>query len=102
MDIICVRTEYYKKNCFEVRISMYKVDELLDTNKLVNLLNKKKLAKKRKQKAVWIMLIIFAVVAAVVGYFWYKKCTVENFEDFEDCFDDEDFDDCFDEDIFEE
>ena len=73
---------------------MSKIDELIATTKLNDLINKKE-EEKAKNCILWILAIIGAVAAvAGIAYAVYRFFTPDYLEDFEDDFDD-DFDDDF-------
>jgi flagellar basal body-associated protein FliL len=85
------------------RGSMSKMEEILSTAKLNELIKKNNTEDKKKNALVWIMAIIGVVVAiAAIVYAIYRFLTPDYLEDFEDDFDDEFDDDFFDDDDEEE
>ena len=75
-----------------------RIDELLSSVKLNELLHKQDCCEKKKTKVLWICAIAGAVVAvAAIAYGVYRFFTPDYLEDFED-----DFDDDFDDDFFED
>ena len=73
---------------------MSKIDELIATTKLNDLINKKE-EEKASKTVFWILAVIGAVAAvAAIAYAVYCFFTSDYLEDFEDDFDD-DFDDDF-------
>lgn len=72
-----------------------KLEEILNTAKLNDLLHRKQLDDNKKNTVVWVLAIIGAVAAvATIAYAVFKYLTPDYLEDFEDDFDD-DFDDDF-------
>lgn len=81
-----------------------KLEDLLNTAKLNELLHKKQLEEEKKSTIVWVLAIIGAVTAvAAIAFAVYKYFTPDYLEDFEDDFDDDfdDFDDDGDDDADE-
>ena len=81
---------------------MNKLEELLATSKLKDILHKSGIEVK-KEKKTNPLLIIFAVVGVVlamaaIAYAVYRYFTPDYLDDFEDDFEDDDFDDDFEED----
>ncbi|MSS62290.1 DUF4366 domain-containing protein [Velocimicrobium porci] len=75
-----------------------KLEELLNTAKLNELLRKKELEDEKKSCIMWGLAILGAVaLVGVIAYAVYKHFTPDYLEDFEDDFDD--FDDDFFEDV---
>lgn len=75
-----------------------KLDEILNTAKLNELIHKKQLDEEKKSCIMWGLAILGAVAfVGVIAYAVYKHFTPDYLEDFEDDFDDFD-DDFFDED----
>lgn len=76
----------------------HKLEDLLNTAKLNELLHKKQLEEEKKSCVMWVLAIIGAVAAvAAIAYAVYKYFIPNYLEDFED-----DFDDDFDDDFFED
>lgn len=74
-----------------------KLEDLMNTAKLNELLHKKQLEEEKKSWVLWVLAIIGAVAAvAAIAYAVYKYFIPDYLEDFED-----DFDDDFDDDFFE-
>jgi hypothetical protein len=87
-----------------VSILSNKLEDLLNTAKLNELLHKKQLEEEKKSTIVWVLAIIGAVTAvAAIAFAVYKYFTPDYLEDFEDDFDDDfdDFDDDGDDDADE-
>lgn len=75
-----------------------KLEDLLNTAKLNELLHKKELDEEKKSCIVWVLAVIGAVAAvAAISYAVYKYFIPDYLEDFED-----DFDDDFDDDFFDD
>ena len=85
---------------------MSKLEELLATSKLKDILHKSGIEVKKEKKCNP-LLIIFAVIGvilamAAIAYAVYRYFTPDYLDDFEDEFEDDDFDDDFTEDEEEE
>jgi len=77
---------------------MSKLDELLASTRLNEVLRKQEEDKKCKNTILWIFAIVGAIAAvAGIAYAAYKFFTPDYLEDFED-----DFDDDFDDDFFDD
>ena len=75
---------------------MNKLEELLTTSKLNELLNKKEQEEKHKNAVLWVVAVRGAIAAvAGIAYAVYRYFTPDYLEDFEDDFDEDDFDDDF-------
>ena len=75
-----------------------RVEELVSTSKLNELIKKRENADKRLNTILWVLAIIGAVAAvAGIAYAVYRFFTPDYLDDFED-----DFDDDFDDDFFED
>lgn len=73
-----------------------KIDELLSTVKLNELLHRQE-KEEKKSKALWIFAIVGGVLAvAAIAYGVYRFFTPDYLDDFEDDFDDDFEDDFFD------
>lgn len=78
--------------------AMSRVEEMMNSAKLNELLHKKEEEDKKKNCILWTLAIIGAVAAvAGIAYAVYRFFTPDYLEDFED-----DFDDDFDDDFFED
>ncbi len=78
-----------------------KIEELLSAVKLNDLISRKQIEEKKKNKALCVIAIIAAVAAiAAVVYAIYKRCTPDYLEDFDEDFDD-DYEDDFEDETFE-
>lgn len=78
-----------------------KIEELLSAVKLNDLISRKQIEEKKKNKALCVIAIITAVAAiAAVVYAIYKRCTPDYLEDFDEDFDD-DYEDDFENETFE-
>lgn len=78
---------------------MNKLEELLATTKLNDILHRNEAeSKKKKCNIILVILAVIGAVAAIAGiaYAVYRYFTPDYLEDFEDEFEDEDFDDDFD------
>lgn len=72
-----------------------KLEELLNTVKINELLHKKEMEDEKKNTIFWLLAIIGAIAAvAAISYAVFKYFSPDYLEDFEDDFDD-DFDDDF-------
>jgi len=85
---------------------MSKLEELLATSKLKDILHKSGIEVKKEKKSNP-LLIVFAVIGVVlamaaIAYAVYRYFTPDYLDDFEDEFEDDDFDDDFTEDEEEE
>lgn len=79
------------------RVSMNKLEDLITTSKLNDLLHKKE-EDKTSKTVIWVLAIVGAIAAvAGIAFLVYKFLTPDYLEDFE-----EDFDDDFDDDFFKE
>lgn len=78
--------------------AMSKLEDLMNSSRVNELLHKKEQEEKKKNCILWILAIIGAVAAvAGIAYTVYRFFTPDYLEDFED-----DFDDDFDDDFFED
>ena len=78
--------------------AMNRVEELVNSSRLNELLHKREEDEKKKNCILWILAIIGAVAAvAGIAYAVYRFFTPDYLEEFED-----DFDDDFDDDFFED
>lgn len=78
--------------------AMSKLEDLMNSSRVNELLHKKDQEEKKKNCILWILAIIGAVAAvAGIAYTVYRFFTPDYLEDFED-----DFDDDFDDDFFED
>ena len=91
--ILSVRTlSEWQKGCE----GMSRIEEMLATTKLNDLIHKKEEEDKAQKTILWVLAIVGAVAAvAAIAYAVYCFFTPDYVEDF-----DEDFDDDFDEDFF--
>ena len=73
-----------------------KLEELMNTAKINELLHKKELEEKNKNGIIIALAIIGAVAAvAAIAYAVFRHLERDYLDDFEDDFDDDDFDDDF-------
>ncbi len=73
-----------------------KVEELLATTKLNELLHKKEAEEKNKNTVLWVLAIIGAVAAvAGIAYAVYRFFAPSYLDEFDDDFEDDEFDDDF-------
>lgn len=80
------------------REAMSRVEEIMNSTRLNELLHKKEEEDKKKNCILWVLAIIGAVAAiAGIAYAVYRFFTPDYLEDFED-----DFEDDFDDDFFED
>ena len=80
------------------REAMSRVEEIVNSTRLNDLLHRKEEEDKHKNCILWVLAIIGAVAAvAGIAYAVYRFFTPDYLEDFED-----DFDDDFDDDFFED
>ena len=78
--------------------AMNRVEEIMNSTRLNELLHRKEQEEKKKNNILWVFAIIGAVAAvAAIAYGVYRFFTPDYLEDFED-----DFDDDFDDDFFED
>ena len=78
--------------------ALARVEEIMNTTKLNELIHKREEDEKKKNCILWILAIIGAVAAvAAIAYAVYRFFTPDYLEDFED-----DFDDDFDDDFFDD
>lgn len=83
--------------------AMSRVEELINSSRLNDLLHKREQEEKKKNCILWVLAIIGAVAAvAGIAYAVYRFFTPDYLEDFEDDFDDDFDDDFFEDDIPEE
>ncbi len=86
-----------------MNLNKNKLDELLATSKLNELLHKKEVEEKNKNTVLWVLAIVGAIAAvAAIAYAVYRYFTPDYLEDMEDDFDDDFDDDFFDDDDEEE
>ena len=77
---------------------MNRIEEIVNSTKLNEFLNRKEEEDKKKNCILWVLAIIGAVAAvAGIAYAVYRFFTPDYLDDFED-----DFDDDFDDDFFED
>ena len=82
----------------EVVKAIARVEELMNSSRINELLHKREEDEKKKNCILWVLAIIGAVAAvAGIAYAVYRFFTPDYLEDFED-----DFDDDFDDDFFED
>ena len=75
-----------------------KLDEIMDTAGVNDLLGRKHEEEKKSNTLLWVFAVIGAIAAvAAIAYAVYRYLTPDYLEDFED-----DFDDDFDDDFFED
>ena len=78
--------------------ALSRVEELMNTSRINELIHKREEDEKKKNCILWVLAIIGAVAAvAGIAYAVYRFFTPDYLEDFED-----DFDDDFDDDFFED
>lgn len=76
-----------------------KIDDLVNSAKLNQILNKNKADEERKNCLIWILAIIGAIASvAAIAYAVYRHMTPRYLDDFDGDFDYDEFDDDFDDD----
>ena len=76
-----------------------KIDDLVNSAKINQLLNKKNAEEKRKNCLLWVLAIIGVVASvAAIAYAVYRHVTPRYLDDFDGDFDYDEFDDDFDDD----